>query len=333
MGSIVTLNLLAITAYPQQGQENGSLLGNVKHNAEKPKSFIGLDMGGTRIKALAFADDGTQLAEEIVPTLDDGNRAWLEGVRDLTRRTINRCPPPTRVGLAAPGLVSADRRSIAFMPGRLEGLEGLDWKEALGLNSAVEVLNDAQAALLGESWLGAARGVRNVFMLTLGTGVGGAAIVDGRVLRGHIGRAGHLGHVSLNPDGAPDVARTPGSLEDAIGECSIEVRTHGKFSSTKELVARFREGDPEAGSMWLRSVRVLAAALASFINILDPELIVIGGGIADANEALFEPLQAGLNEFEWRPGGARVRMVKAALGHISGAAGAAYAAKLASETK
>jgi len=300
---------------------------------EKPKSFIGLDMGGTRIKALAFKDDGTQLAEEIVPTLDDGNRAWLEGVRELTRRMINRCPPPARLGLAAPGLVSADRRSIAFMPGRLEGLEGLNWKQSLGLDTPIEVLNDAQAALLGEIWLGAARGARNVFMLTLGTGVGGAAMVDGRVLRGHIGRAGHLGHVSLDANGAPDVARTPGSLEDAIGECSVQVRTHGKFSSTQDLVARFRDGDPEAAAIWLRSVRVLAAALASFVNILDPELIVIGGGIADANEALFEPLEAGLNEFEWRPGGARVRVVKAALGRNSGAAGAAYGAKLAAESE
>src|SRR5436190_19099311 len=100
---------------------------------EKPKSFIGLDMGGTQIKALAFAADGTQLAEELVPTLDDGNRAWLARVRDLTLRMIVGCPPPTRVGLAAPGLVSADRCSIAFMPGRLEGLEGLDWKQSLGL--------------------------------------------------------------------------------------------------------------------------------------------------------------------------------------------------------
>jgi len=152
-------------------------------------------------------------------------------------------------------------------------------------------------------------------------------------LRGHRDRAGHFGHVSLNPDGPLDIVRTPGSLEDAIGDCSLVTRSHGRFSTTLELVAQFRQGVPEAEVIWLRSVRVLAAALAGFINALDPESIVIGGGIADADEALFLPLQAGLDEFEWRPGGTRVRLVKTALGRNSGAAGAAYGAKLAAEGK
>ena len=163
-------------------------------------------------------------------------------------------------------------------------------------------------------------------LLTLGTGVGGAIMVDGRILRGHLGRAGHLGHVSLDPEGGPDVVNTPGSLEDAIGEHNVKQRSSGRFNSTRELVAAVRDGSAEAAEVWLRSVRALAAAIAGFINVLDPEAVVIGGGIADADESLFQPLQAVLDQFEWRPGGARVRLVKAALGRNAGAVGAAYGA-------
>ncbi len=300
-------------------------------NMEPPKGFIGLDIGGSQIKAVALDGDGRQLAEEVVPTPIGDSQGWRDRVKVVLHQIIESCPKPVRVGLAAPGLVSADGHSIAFMPNRLPGLEGLNWQQSLQLEHPVEVLNDAQAALLGEVWLGAARGMENVLLLTLGTGVGGAAMVDGRVLHGHIGRAGHLGHVSLNPDGAPDIVGTPGSLEDMIGECSLPIRSKGRFSNTQDLIIQFRNGSAEARVLWLRSVQGLAAALAGFINVLDPQGVVIGGGIADANEALFEPLQAGLDQFEWRPGGAQVRLMKAALGRNAGAIGAAYAAKLAAE--
>ena len=128
-------------------------------------------------------------------------------------------------------------------------------------------------------------------------------MVDGRVLHGHIGRAGHLGHVSLEAEGAYDIVNTPGSLEDAIGEHNVMVRSNGEFASTRELVEAFRMGSTEAEKVWLRSVRQLGAAIAGFINVLDPELILIGGGIADADDALFQPLQTALDKFEWRPAG------------------------------
>ena len=118
-----------------------------------------------------------------------------------------------------------------------------------------------------------------------------------------------------------------------MGECTLSARSAGRFTSTRDLVAAYRASHPDATAIWLRSVRALAAALAGLINSLDPELVVIGGGIADAGEALFQPLQAGLDEFEWRPGNAGVRVVKAALGRNAGAVGAAYGAKLAAEGK
>ena len=98
---------------------------------EEPKSFVGVDIGGSQIKALAFARDGSQLTEEVRLTADDGNQEWLKRVQDVTRRVIALCPAPVCVGLAAPGLVSPDQTRIAYMPGRLSGLEGLDWQQSL----------------------------------------------------------------------------------------------------------------------------------------------------------------------------------------------------------
>ena len=178
----------------------------------------------------------------------------------------------------------------------MPGLENLNWQQWLEVPFAVPVHNDAQAALLAEVWKGAAKGASNVVLLTLGTGVGGAALVDGRILRGHIGRAGHLGHVSLDPSGTLDIVNTPGSLEDALGEHNVAQRSNGRFSSTRELVQAFEKGSADAAKVWLASVQALAAAFAGFINVLDPEVIVIGGGIADANESLFGPLKKWLDE-------------------------------------
>jgi glucokinase len=295
---------------------------------QQKKFFIGLDIGGTGLKARAFTQEGQVLAEESGLTLDDGTGKWLENAKGMVKTMLGHCPGEARVGIAAPGLPSADGRTIVSMPGRLKGLEGLNWQEWLKLPDPVPVFNDAQAALLGEVWLGAARGAAHVVLLTLGTGVGGAALVDGRVLRGRLGRAGHLGHVSLNPNGAPDVTNMPGSLEDAIGEHNLTERSSGRFRSTNELVTAYRAGSPEAAAVWLNSLRALAAAIAGFINVLDPEVVIIGGGIADADDALFVPLEEMIDKFEWRPTGNRVRIAKASLGKNAGATGAAYGAMM-----
>lgn len=296
-----------------------------------PATYIGLDVGGTNIKCVAFNAKGKILAQEAVPTADDGTRSWLNRARDTARKILAQFSSTARVGVAAPGLPSRDGCSIAAMPARLHGLENLNWQKWLGLKQPVPVFNDGQAAILAEAWLGAARGATNVLLLTLGTGVGGAAIVDGRLLRGHIGRAGHVGHFSLNPDGPLDIVGTPGSLEDAIGEHTVHTRTNGRFASTRDLVAAYDSGSGDAAEIWLRSVKALGAALASLINIYDPETVVIGGGIADANDSLFVPLGQALNKFEWRPRGHAAKIVKAKLGHIAGAAGAAYGALLSAQ--
>jgi glucokinase len=286
---------------------------------------IGIDLGGTNIKALAVTARGKLLTETAVPTGDSGDRRWRENVQLALERVQKGLPSPAEcVGVAAPGLPSEDQRCIDFMPGRLAGLEGLVWKKYLKQARAVPVLNDAQAALLGEIWQGAARHARHAVLLTIGTGVGGAAMVDGCLLRGHIGRAGHFGHISLNPAGPLDVVNMPGSLEDAVGDCTIAKRSGGRFASTEDLVRAATHGDGGARRIWAESVKALAAGIASLINVLDPEVVVIGGGISKAGPALFKPLFRFLDQFEWRPGGHKVRIVPAQLGEKAGAYGAAF---------
>jgi glucokinase len=296
---------------------------------------IGLDLGGTNVKGLAVTTSGKVLAELSLPTGDAGDKTWIRNVeRVRAGLQKNTGKEPDFIGVAAPGLAAPDQRSIAFMPERLSGLENLVWQEYFDVSHPVPVLNDAQAALLGEVWRGAARGSSNVILLTLGTGVGGAAMADGRLLRGHLGRAGHFGHLSLDPKGPPDITGTPGSLEDAIGDATIQKRSQGRFDSTRALVKAARRGDVEARRTWKDSIRALAAATASLINILDPEVVILGGGIARAGAILFRPLKRFLNDFEWRPGGARALIVPARLGDRAGAFGAAWnAIQLASTHK
>ena len=287
--------------------------------------LLGIDLGGSSVKAVAVTPEGTALARYNEPFDPDRPLHFAEVIGAVAERAAaGQGGPPERTGLSAPGLTARDGRSIAFLPNRLAGLESLDWTGFLGASSPVPVLNDAHAALMGEVWQGAARGSSNVILLTLGTGVGGAAMVDGHLLKGVIGRAGHLGHLVLDMAGPPDICNTPGSLEWAIGNCTIRERTQGRFATTHGLIQACEGGDPFAREVWLKSVRALACAVASFINILDPEVVIIGGGIARAGDALFQPLAGFLEPIEWRPGGQQARIVPAQMGEFAGAFGAAY---------
>ena len=217
-----------------------------------------------------------------------------------------------------------DNLAIANMPGKLRGLQGLNWTNALQTPNPVPVLNDAHAAMVGEAWIGAAVGHRDAVLLTLGTGVGGAILANGQLLKGHIGRAGHLGHISLDPDGPADIVGTPGSLELAIGNSTCAARTGGRFTSTRQLVDAHLHGDQGASQIWLRSIQNLATAIASIVNAIDPEVVIIGGGIAKAGPALFDPLAEFMEKIEWRPMGQRVRIMPAALDDFAGTIGAVY---------
>ena len=286
--------------------------------------YIGIDLGASHVKAVAVTAEGELLGEKEIPFDQAISKDWASKVQlAVVALEGEHGGRAAGMGLSAPGVAAKDRKSIAFLPGRLEGLEGFNWTHHLEREQLVPVLNDGQAALLGEVWRGAAKGSENVIMLTLGTGVGGAAMVGGRLLRGNNGKAGHLGHTALDADGDFDICGSPGSLELAIGNCSLERRSGGKFSDTREIVLAHRGGDVEASEVWLTSVKKLAAAISSFTNVLDPELVVVGGGIARAGDDLFRPLENFLRPMEWDVGGEPVKVVKAELGEYAGAWGVA----------
>ena len=218
---------------------------------------IGIDLGGTLIKGAAFdLASGDLLHEDVAPARDGewegGDPAFLFEIRQLLQRFEGReSRECSVVGVSSPGFANREASHIVSMPGRLEGLEGLEWPEALRRPAAV--LNDAHAALMGEIWQGAASGVEDVILLTLGTGVGGAIVTEGRLLRGHFGKGGHLGHASLDLHGETDICGMPGALEDMIGNHNVRERSDGRYESTRELVDAVRGGDQHALEVWGRS--------------------------------------------------------------------------------
>lgn len=284
---------------------------------------IGIDLGGTRIKAVAIDQDGNILHHHYSETHDNGDdQIWKKAVADaieVVSLKINIDSTP--IGLSAPGIPDEGNRYIAFMPGRMQGLERFEWSEYL--NKEVHVINDAVAALMAEAKSGVCQHVRNAIMLTLGTGVGGAILIEGKPYQGAFNKAGHFGHMVIDHLGEPDITGIPGSLEDCIGNCTIEKRTNGKFSSTHDLIEAAENGNAWAKEIWLRSVRQLAIGISSLTNILSPDMVVLGGGIAAAGDALFEPLEKYMEQYEWRTAGNKVKIMKAAHQDLSGAIGAA----------
>jgi glucokinase len=284
--------------------------------------FIGIDLGGTRIKAVIVNEAGDIMAQRYTATADGDNQRWKQAVADTVAELMQETGiQQTSIGISAPGLPDTHNSCIAFMPGRMQGLENFNW--SAHLNQPAYVLNDAVAALMAEARFGACKTAKHAVMLTLGTGVGGAILIDGKPYQGAFSKAGHIGHMVIDHMGDTDVTGMPGSLEECIGNCTIEKRSAGRFSSTRDLLDAAAAGDTGAREIWLKSVRQLAIGLASITNILSPEIIVLGGGITEAGDALFQPLQEYMATYEWRAGGNATRIVKACFGDLAGAIGAA----------
>jgi glucokinase len=280
---------------------------------------IGIDLGGTNVKAVLINPHGEVLEKEIVSIR---NSDWRGAVREGFTKMNSSHRSISCVGLAAPGLPYDKNKQINYMPGRLDGLERFNWSDFL--HHDVHVLNDAHAALLAEVNFGVAKGFKNVVMLTLGTGVGGAILINGHLYQGVNQRAGSIGDMSLNAESKEiGFLQVPGTLEDSMGNESVPKRSGNKFQTTRDLVEAYSKGDAYATEVWLLSVKKLAVALCSLINILAPEQIVLGGGIAQSDEHLFKPLSEFMNQYEWRPDGNATPLVKALFNDFAGAIGAA----------
>ena len=283
---------------------------------------IGIDIGGTNIKGVLIDQSGIIIHSTQRPTFSVEERDWRENVRIMARELLKVSGSgPCVIGISAPGLVNATNTAISFMPGRLNGLENTVWTDYLGHNC--HVINDAHAALLAESHFGAGRGCRHLAMLTLGTGVGGALLIDGHIYQGSIGRAGHLGHISINSHAEPGITNSHGSLEDAVGNASLSRRSYGRYHNTDDLLRDYRNGFSFASYIWLSMVRNLAAGISSIINAFSPEKIILSGGITNAGKDLFNPLEEFMDVYEWRPGGFKTPIEVALHREYAGALGAA----------
>ena len=290
--------------------------------------FIGIDLGGTNIKCILVDSKGRILKTKHTKTndLSDGekNRAyWKKHLSEIIKDfagSQNQSALP--IGIATPGLTDFEHKSISYMPGRLSGIENLDWQKLLGLEQ-VWLINDANAALMAEHYWGAGRGKDDLVLITLGTGVGGAIMVNGKLVKGWLHRAGHLGHITLDLKGDHGIVGLPGTLESLVGDATVSKRTNGIFSSTLDIIRAHRANDPKATAIWMDTVRHLAIGICNIINILSPQLIILSGGITKADQDLFNPLHSFMDKYEWKPGGLRTPIVRAQYVPFAGAAGAA----------
>ena len=295
--------------------------------------YLGIDVGGTKIKTVVMDAEGAVLEQNEMSTEDsiDNPEIWKTRIIDLintkTAELVNGDKSILLCGLSAPGLADSANNKIIHMPGRLNGLENFDWSHELGRK--IIFINDGHSSCIAE-YEAFYRGkeVKNMLMLTLGTGVGGGIIINGEIYQGEIQRAGHFGHTLVDHDGRPTITNMVGSLEYAVGDFSVAERTHKRYTSVKDLVAAYEHGDTLATFWWLSSVHKLAAALASLTNSFSPEVIVLGGGIsAGAGEALLKPVKEFMAMYEWQPGGYQVTINQAQFGGYAGAIGAAFFAK------
>ena len=264
---------------------------------------VGVDIGGTRIKAAIVKPCG-----ELVESTQEPSPRTACAVREFVHSVLQRSPGPVRgIGIGCKGIIDASSTLVQSLPGDLHFLEGKLLSEVISADVPVCAENDARTALVAEALWGAARGRRNVVMLTLGTGVGGAVLVDGVMLRGATGAGGQLGHVTADPRGELCICGNYGCLETHFSSRAIEsaywahlhraARTQlsldgaGRPPDTETIFRAAGEGDECARYVIERGLEHLAAAIISFFHTFDPEVLILGGNIASAGPALIAPIK------------------------------------------
>jgi len=282
---------------------------------------IGIDLGGTAIKLGRFCQDGTCLQSLTVATPQPATPSAVVEVMVEAIAHLASKQKAIAIGVGTPGPADAAGR-IARVAINLAGWSDVplaDWLEAKTGYPTV-LANDANCAGLGEAWLGAGRRFRNLILLTLGTGVGGAIILDGKLFTGHQGAAGELGLITLNPDGPMCNSGNQGSLEQYVSVQAIRRRT-GKEPA--ELGVMARDGNKFALEFWENYGRDLGTGLASLIYVLTPEAIVIGGGVSASAEYFFPATLAEIERRVLPSSRAGLQLLRAELGNQAGMVGAA----------
>jgi glucokinase len=319
--------------------------------------ILGIDLGGTNIAAGALTEDGQQhFAMQSEPTRAElGADGVMERMVRLSERVIaDTCAATgaTReqfvgVGIGAPGPLDRERGIVVVAP-------NLGWKQvplrdtiqsALALPAAA-IDNDANCATLGEWWCGAARGKRLVIGVTIGTGIGGGLLVDGKLYHGASDVAGEVGHMTIDSTGRRCSCGNYGCLEayasgTAIAERAREALEGGERSLLSELAGydltcitaqtvfdAARRGDAVALEVVRETARFLGTGLANLLNIFNPDVVVIAGGVTQAGDALFEPLRHEVRRRAFRAAVDVCEIVPGTLPGTAGVVGAVGAFKL-----
>ena len=278
---------------------------------------IGVDVGGTKIAAGVVDEDGNVITRVQKDSPANDRDAILATIIEVALDLKLAHPEATTVGIGAAGFVSSDRNTMASGT-------NLDWtgvkigdvvSEGVGLPVVVE--NDANAAGWAEARFGAGAGKANVLVVTLGTGVGGAVVIDGHLVRGAAGFAAEIGHISIVPDGRPCGCGLRGCLERYASGTALGVNGWelAKFRpayaariielsggdqnkiSGKAVTAAAREGDPAALECYERRGDALGQGLADLAAVLDPEVIVLTGGLTEAGDILLTPVTKAFDQY------------------------------------
>ncbi len=251
---------------------------------------IGIDIGGTSIKLGVFDPNGNRLQTIILQTPKPATpeavlSTMLGGINSL----IEQNGRILAIGVGTPGPVDATGR-VAKVAINLEGWDNVPLAEWLENRTGIPTIlaNDANCAGLGEAWLGAGRDFQNLILLTLGTGVGGAIILHGKLFVGHQGAAGELGLITLNPNGPSCNSGNQGSLEQYTSIGAIHRRTGKDPARLGELA---EQGDIQSLTFWQEYGRDLGIGLTSLIYVLTPQAIIIGGGISASFEYFLPAMQ------------------------------------------
>ncbi len=317
------------------------------NTSAREQYIVGVDLGGTNIVAGAMPADGTRhLAMRSIATNpavgDEGVAERIVGlVEEVILDTMGETGVSRRdfigIGVGAPGPLDRERGIVIVAP-------NLGWKDfplrdriQSRVNLPTTLDNDANCATFGEWWQGAARGGRNVVGLTIGTGIGGGLILNGALYHGSSDMAGEIGHTTIDLNGrhckcgnygcleayasAPAIAtRAREVLVREEGESVIPTMVNGNFDDiTAQIVYdAAQKGDQVAGEIVRDTARYLGAGVANLLNIFNPDIVVIAGGVTAAGDALFVPLRAEVRRRAFSPA---VRTVKIVAGELPGIAG------------
>jgi glucokinase len=294
-------------------------------------AVLAVDLGGTNVRMAAVDSDGRILHSTRRPTPSGVTGAQL---CDLFVEMAAECGSAANakfdaIGIGVPANVT-ETGVLQHLP-NIPTLEGADLRSEATqkLKMPVVLENDATAAAIGEHWLGAAKGIDNWFMMTLGTGIGGGVFVNGEPLRGPDGGAGKLGHICVEPDGHPCGCGSRGCIEQYASATALErlAREAGlEVANSHELFEKWRAGDAAANGVFETMARRLGVTIAGLINTFNPDMIVIGGGASAAWDAFIGPLTQEVRYRAFREPAERARIVRTTLDDDAGILGAARSA-------